>query len=154
MLHKSLLLLLLLAALSHAVVVNYHNCEDSVGDCTIDEVRVNPCPQAEQNAACHIRRSKQSKMSFDFTPNFDADSLDATLVWVKSETELLPLITMDREACKATSCPVKKGQQQTYNLDVPIPPRTPLSPYVIRWALQDPVSGKRCCFNLDIKVVR
>ncbi|KAM8706295.1 hypothetical protein ACLKA7_010555 [Drosophila subpalustris] len=157
MLHQSLLLLLLpllLVALSHAEVVHYQNCVDSVDVCTVDQVRVDPCPQAAQRAACHVRRRRPSKMSFDFTPKFDADTLEASLVWVKSETELLPLITMDREACKATSCPVKSGQQQTYEINLPIEAKFPLSPYTIRWALQDPVSGKRCCFNLDIKVVR
>lgn len=88
MLHESLLslslpLLLLLVALSHAEVVSYQNCVDSVDVCNIDEVRVDPCPQAAERAACHIRRRRPSKMSFDFTPKFDADSLEASLVWVK-----------------------------------------------------------------------
>lgn len=61
---------------------------------------------------------------------------------------------MERDACKATNCPVKGGQRQTYELEVPIEAKFPTSSYTIRWALKDPVSGKRCCFNLDIKVVR
>ncbi|XP_030573571.1 MD-2-related lipid-recognition protein-like [Drosophila novamexicana] len=151
---RLLSLLLLLAALTNAEVVNFQPCADSVDTCTIDQVRVEPCAQAEQNAACHIRRRRPSTISFEFTPKFDADRLEASLGWAKSETEELPLVTMDREACKATSCPIKAGVQQTYTLTVPIEAKFPLRSYTIRWALKDPVTSKRCCFTHDIKVVR
>lgn len=154
LLSLSLLGLLLAAACCNAEVINYQTCADSADVCSIDQVRVDPCPQAAKNAACHIRRRRPAQMSFDFTPKFDAETLVATLGWVKSETEELPLITMDRDACKATGCPVRNGVQQTYTLDVPIESKFPLSPYKIRWAVKDPVSGKRCCFTIDIKVVR
>ncbi|KAH8312352.1 hypothetical protein KR044_010378, partial [Drosophila immigrans] len=155
MLHQSLLLLLpLLAAFASAEIVHYQNCPDSVDDCPINQVRVDPCPQAAQRAACHIRRRRPSTMSFDFTPTFDAEKLEASLVWAKSDTEELPLVTMERDACKSTTCPVQSGKQQTYTLNVPIEAKFPVSPYTIRWALKDPVSGKRCCFTVDIKVVR
>ncbi|XP_017000447.1 MD-2-related lipid-recognition protein-like [Drosophila takahashii] len=137
-----------------AEVINFQTCADSVDTCTIQQVRVSPCPEAVNNAACHIRRRRSSEMSFDFTPNFDADTLEASLGWAKSETVELPLLTMDREACKYTSCPVRSGVTQTYTTEVPIEAKFPLSPYTIRWALKDPVSGKRCCFTIDIKVVR
>ncbi|EDW53560.1 GM12130 [Drosophila sechellia] len=110
-----------------AEIVNFQTCEDSVDSCTISQVRVTPCPEANSNAACHIRRRHRFTMSFDFTPHFDADTLVASLGWAKSENVELPLLTMDQEAC---------------------------NPYTIRWALKDPVSQKRCCFTIDIKVVR
>ncbi|XP_023174659.1 MD-2-related lipid-recognition protein-like [Drosophila hydei] len=148
------LLLLLVVALANAEVVHVQNCPDSVNQCTIDEVRVDPCPQALQNAACRIRRRRPTQMSFKYTPQFDADQLEASLVWAKSETEELPLVTLERDACKATSCPVKAGVQGTYTVEVPIEAKFPVSTYTIRWALKDPVSSKRCCFSVDIKVVR
>nr|NP_733400.1 Niemann-Pick type C-2h, isoform B [Drosophila melanogaster]AAN14257.1 Niemann-Pick type C-2h, isoform B [Drosophila melanogaster] len=110
-----------------AEIVNFQTCEDSVDSCSISQVRVTPCPEANANAACHIRRRHRFTMSFDFTPHFDADTLVASLGWAKSENVELPLLTMDQEAC---------------------------NPYTIRWALKDPVSQKRCCFTIDIKVVR
>ncbi|XP_017039406.1 MD-2-related lipid-recognition protein-like [Drosophila ficusphila] len=137
-----------------AEVINFQTCPDSVDTCTIQEVRVNPCPEALNNAACNIRRRRTSQMSFDFTPQFDADTLVASLGWAKSETVELPLLTMDRDTCKYTTCPVRSGVKQTYTIDVPIESKFPLSPYTIRWAFKDPVSGKRCCFTHDIKVVR
>ncbi|XP_016950838.1 MD-2-related lipid-recognition protein [Drosophila biarmipes] len=151
---SSLLALVLVSASVSAEVINFQTCPDSVDTCTIQQVRVSPCPEAASNAACHIRRRRSSAMSFDFTPNFDADTLEASLGWAKSETVELPLLTMDREACKYTPCPVRSGVTQTYTTEVPIEAKFPLSPYTIRWALKDPASGKRCCFTIDIKVVR
>ncbi|EDV53026.1 MD-2-related lipid-recognition protein [Drosophila erecta] len=146
--------IVLISASASAEVVNFEPCADSVDTCTIQQVRVSPCPEANANAACHIRRKRNSEMSFDFTPNFDADTLKASLGWAKSENVELPLVTLDREACKYTTCPVRSGVTQTYTTLVPIESKFPLSPYTIRWALKDPVSQKRCCFTIDIKVVR
>ncbi|XP_017000448.2 ecdysteroid-regulated 16 kDa protein [Drosophila takahashii] len=145
---------LILSSISSAEYVNFQPCDDSVDTCTIHQVNVDPCPEAKVNAACHIRRRHRFTMSFDFTPHFDADTLDASLGWAKSENVELPLLTMDREACAYTNCPVRSGVKQTYTNNMPADARFPLSPYTIRWALKDPVSGKRCCFTIDIKVVR
>ncbi|KAH8381766.1 hypothetical protein KR009_000029, partial [Drosophila setifemur] len=153
MLRLILLLACVLVSVS-AEAVNFHPCADSVDTCTIHEVRVNPCPQAAQNIACNIRRRRSSEMSFDFTPHFDADTLEAGLGWAKSEDVELPLLSMDRAACKYTTCPVRNGQKQTYTTLVPIEAKFPLNSYTIRWALKDPVTSKRCCFTIDIKVVR
>ncbi|XP_016950843.1 MD-2-related lipid-recognition protein [Drosophila biarmipes] len=145
---------LLAVASVSAENVNFQTCADSVDTCTIHQVSVDPCPEAKANAACHIRRRHRFTMSFDFTPHFDADTLDASLGWAKSETVELPLLSMDREACKYTACPVRTGAKQTYTNNMLADARFPLSPYTIRWALKDPVSQKRCCFTIDIKVVR
>uniref|UniRef100_A0A6P4EQL1 MD-2-related lipid-recognition protein-like n=1 Tax=Drosophila rhopaloa TaxID=1041015 RepID=A0A6P4EQL1_DRORH len=125
-----------------------------VDTCTIHQVEVSPCPEARLNAACQIRRRRRFTMSFNFTTHFDAERLEASLGWAKSETVELPLLSMDREACKYTACPVRSGVMQTYTTNMPADAKFPLSSYTIRWALKDPLSGKRCCFTHDIKVVR
>ncbi|KAI8046487.1 hypothetical protein M5D96_002697 [Drosophila gunungcola] len=157
MLRLSLLLIIAFVgvlAFVSAEIVNFQMCDDSVDTCTIQQVMVTPCPEAEFNAACLVRRRHRFTMSFTFTPHFDADQLDASLGWAKSETVELPLLTMDREACKYTSCPVRSGVTHNYTNNMPVDSKSPLSPYTIRWALKDPVSQKRCCFTIDIKVVR
>ncbi|CAD6993005.1 MD-2-related lipid-recognition protein [Ceratitis capitata] len=145
---------ILLAAfsLSLAEIVDFKKCGD-VDACTIQEVRVDPCPQASEHLACHIRRRRPATMSFDFTPNFVAETLEASLSWQKSATQDLPLITMDKEACKYTPCPTVANQRQTYTIDVPIESKFPLNPYTIKWTLKAP-TGQVCCFTIDIKVVR
>ncbi|XP_017845464.1 MD-2-related lipid-recognition protein-like [Drosophila busckii] len=155
MLRLCWLTLLLLAALRlvHAEVIHYQTCPDTEADCTMGEVRVDPCPQAVHNAACRIRRRRPGSISFKFTPHFDAERLETTLVWVKSETEELPMVSLERDACKNIQCPIKSGELQTYALTAPVEAKFPISSYTIRWRLKDPVSGKMCCFNHDIKVV-
>ncbi|KAH8308029.1 MD-2-related lipid-recognition protein-like [Drosophila kikkawai] len=148
-------LILVLASVSvFAEVVNFETCPGTEDTCTIQEVRVNPCPQAEKRQACNIRRRRPTQISFDFVPKFNADQLHITLGWVKSEEEELMLPTLERDACKSTTCPAQNGVKQTYTTDVPIEAKFPLSPYTIRWNIKDPASGKRCCFTIDIKVVR
>ncbi|XP_054725114.1 MD-2-related lipid-recognition protein-like [Anastrepha obliqua] len=139
-------------AFTFAEIVDFKPCGD-VDACTIHETRIDPCPQASEHLACHIRRRRPATMSFDFTPNFAAETLEAGLAWQKSATQDLPLITMDKEACKYTTCPTVANQRQTYTIDVPIESKFPLNSYTIKWTLKAP-TGQICCFTNDIKVVR
>uniref|UniRef100_A0A1B0BF04 MD-2-related lipid-recognition domain-containing protein n=1 Tax=Glossina palpalis gambiensis TaxID=67801 RepID=A0A1B0BF04_9MUSC len=147
---KSIILMALIAV-ALGEVIDFKTCDTN--DCDIHEVRVEPCPQAESHAACNIRRRKPANMSFDFTPHFDADTLEASLNWVKSNDQELPLISMEKDACKYTKCPVKNGEKQTYQVDIPIESKFPLNYYTIKWNFQTP-NGKQCCFTHDIKLVR
>lgn len=139
----------LAGALSEAIF--YKTCE--VNDCNISEVVVDPCVRDNENAACKLRRRKPSKMNFTFVPNFDADSLEANLVWVKDNENELPLISMDKDACKYTKCPVRSGESHNYAIDVPIESKFPLGTYNIKWSFKAP-SGKQCCFMHEIKLIR
>ncbi|XP_017477782.1 PREDICTED: MD-2-related lipid-recognition protein-like [Rhagoletis zephyria] len=139
--------------LTAAEVVDIKPCGD-VDACTIHEARISPCPEALDHKACRVsRRRKSSEMSYDFSTNFDAPTLEAGLAWHKSETQDLPLITMDRNACKYTSCPVVANQTQTYRIDIPLDTKFPMHTYAIKWTLKAP-TGQLCCFTTEIKVVR
>lgn len=140
--------------LAFGEVIDINSCPDDDNSCTISEVRVNPCPEAIEHRACKIRRRRSHTMSFDFTTTFDADALEASLVWVK-EKEELPLITLERNGCLAVtpSCPVRANQKATYAVEVPIEKKFPASGYTIKWQLKAP-SGQKCCFMTDIRVVR
>ncbi|XP_065371256.1 MD-2-related lipid-recognition protein-like [Calliphora vicina] len=131
--------------------INFKPCE--INDCDISEVRVEPCTRDNENAVCKLRRRKPSRMEFSFTPNFDADTLEASLVTVKDGGNELPLITMDRDACKYTKCPLKSGESQNYAVDIPIEKKFPLDTYKIKWTFKAS-SGKQCCFLHEIKLVR
>ncbi|KAM7361498.1 NPC intracellular cholesterol transporter 2-like [Cochliomyia hominivorax] len=147
---KSLIFLGLMACVL-AESINFKTCD--VNDCDIAEVNVDPCTKDSANAACKLRRRKPTKMDFTFTPNFDADSLEASLVWLKDGGNELPLITMDKDACKYTQCPVKSGESQNYAVNIPIESKFPLGTYNIKWNFKAP-SGKQCCFIHEIKLIR
>ncbi|XP_058974734.1 MD-2-related lipid-recognition protein-like [Musca domestica] len=147
---KSLLIFAIMG-IAFAEVAQIRECD--VNDCELLEVRVDPCARDNANAPCTLRRRKPATMELDFKPNFDADTLSASLNWVTNTGNELPLITMDREACKYTACPVKSGEQQTYKVEIPMDSKFPLNTYNIKWALTAP-SGKKCCFTHNIKLVR
>lgn len=147
---KSLIFLGLLACVL-SETIHFKACD--VNDCDISEVRVEPCTRESENAACKLRRRKPTKMEFSFTPKFDADSLEASLVWLKDGGNELPLISMDKEACKYTKCPVKNGEAQDYSINIPIESKFPLGTYNIKWNFKAP-SGKQCCFIHEIKLIR
>lgn len=134
-----------------AEVISFKTCP--VNNCEIHEVRVDPCPQTLNNNVCNIRRRKPATMSFDFTPHFDADTLEANLHWIKSEDQLLPLINMEKDACKTTTCPIQKDQKSTYSIEIPIQNKFPINYYNIKWSFIAP-DGNQCCFTHGIKLVR
>ena len=134
-------------------IVDIRNCPEDINNCIVNEARIVPCPEALDHRACNVHRRKKSSISFDFTPSFDADSLEAALTWVKDDTQELPLITLDKDACKYTPCPVRSNSMQTFTTDVPIESKFPLNAYTIKWALKAP-SGQKCCFTTDIRIVR
>ncbi|KAI8115261.1 hypothetical protein FF38_00563 [Lucilia cuprina] len=147
---KTLIIFALMACVL-SETINFKPC--AVNDCDISEVNVEPCARDNPNAMCKLRRRKPSKMEFTFTPNFDADTLEASLVNVKDGGNELPLVTMDKDACKYTKCPVKSGESQTYSVNIPIENKFPLGTYSIKWNFKAP-SGKQCCFTHDIKLIR
>lgn len=136
--------------LAMATSVPFRACD--VNDCEIHDVVVDGCTQSNANAACTLKRRKPSHMSFDYTAPFDAETLEASLVWVNNDNEL-PLASMDKDACKYTTCPVKNAEKQNYSIDIPIESKFPLGAFTIKWTLKAP-SGKQCCFMHDIKLVR
>lgn len=141
----------LIVTLAVGEVIDFQQGDNNF--CSFSEVRVTPCTQANEHKPCIIHRRKLSKMSFEFTPNFDADSIEVDLFWVKGPNEELPLISMDKDACKYTSCPLKSGQKQEYNIDIPISSKFPTSSYTIKWVMSTP-SGQKCYFTHNIKLVR
>lgn len=38
------------------------------GSCSINEVRIQPCPEADENKPCKLKRGKSAIIEFDYTP--------------------------------------------------------------------------------------
>ncbi|XP_075148679.1 MD-2-related lipid-recognition protein-like [Haematobia irritans] len=148
---KTILVFFALMGLSMAEVISIKAC--STNQCDLSEVRVDPCARDNPNAGCTFRRRNPATMELDFTPKFDADRLSASLNWVRADGDELPLISMDRDACKYTNCPVKNGEQQTYKIQIPIDKKFPVGAYTIKWTFAAP-GGEQCCFTHDIRLIR
>ncbi|OXU21672.1 hypothetical protein TSAR_010171 [Trichomalopsis sarcophagae] len=93
--------------------------------CTIHEVRVLPCKEAVQGKACNLKKGEDAKISFDFTPKFDASKVESRAYWPNQLVDL-PLMGMESDACKdGTTCPLAKDTKYTYNINLPISKKFP-----------------------------
>lgn len=67
----------------------------------------------------------------------------------------LPLLGMDYDACKYTTCPVAVGKQQKYKYDLLIAKSFPAATYDVKYKLiNDDNDKEQCCILIKIKIVR
>ncbi|TGZ32183.1 Ecdysteroid-regulated 16 kDa protein [Temnothorax longispinosus] len=146
---------ILILALStvYAEVVHWTPCPPSSAEqlCTIHEVRVNPCSEAEERKPCSIKKGRNASISFDFTPEFNG-SLSTRAYWA-SEIVDLPFLGMPLNACTSTVCPSSPGQRQTYSVILPISKKFPARTYDLKWKLWNELE-QECCFMFQIKLVK
>lgn len=91
--------------------------------------------------------------SFLFT-DFSATQLNASASWPSAVMEL-PLLDMDSDACKYTTCPVEKGVEQTYKYDLLIANYFPRAEYKVRYKLFNASNkDETCCILFNIKIIR
>ncbi|XP_049294026.1 MD-2-related lipid-recognition protein-like isoform X3 [Anopheles funestus] len=147
----SVVLLALCLHLASGEVVNFQKCPGEE-KCTIHEVSYRPCPEAAEGNPCLVYRGTNVSITFDFTPNFNANELTADVSWTRPLYDL-PYVDMDTTACKHTNCPVVSGNRQTYTYAMPIKKGYFLQDYDIKWKLASE-NGDACCFIIKIKIVK
>lgn len=62
----------------HLIIKNqYYFCLSSqfTGNCAINEVRVNPCPEAKQDRTCKVKRGRSATIEYDYTPGMRNSSI-------------------------------------------------------------------------------
>nr|CAD7586623.1 unnamed protein product [Timema genevievae] len=121
-------------------------------NCTVNEVRVDPCSEAAQKKACKVKKGTAASISFDFTPGVSASSLSSRAYW--ASTTDIPFIGMDTDACEYTNCLTVAGQQQTYSFNLQIPSRkVQTMVYDVKWKLWDD-NSMECCFLIKIHITK
>ncbi|CAD7088495.1 unnamed protein product [Hermetia illucens] len=134
-------------------VVQFSNCPNTVGSCKINEVRISPCPEAATGEACKFRRGRSAEIHFDFVPDFDSPTVEGRVFWA-SDIDL-PLVGMETDACKFTSCPIVKGEKRSYDFTLPISRKFPSGAYDIKWRITGTnPEQQQCCFITKIKLTR
>ncbi|XP_033208380.1 MD-2-related lipid-recognition protein-like [Belonocnema kinseyi] len=147
--------LLILASSAFAEIVQWQACPTSPNaplNCTVHEVRVDPCKEADQGKPCKIKRGIDASISFDFTPNFDATTAESRAYWVSPLMDL-PFVGMETDACKATQCPIVKAQKKSYTMHLPIAKSFPIRAYDVKWKLWND-KEQDCCFIFQIKLTK
>ncbi|XP_070164106.1 MD-2-related lipid-recognition protein [Polyergus mexicanus] len=155
MIRNSALFLILALSTVYAEVVHWTACpnpENVISVCTVHEVRVNPCREAEERKPCSLKKSRNASISFDYTSEFSGDLLFSRAYWA-SEIVDLPFLGMPLDACTSTVCPATPGQKQTYSVILPISKKFPARTYDLKWKLWNE-QEQECCFMFQIKLVK
>lgn len=118
--------------------------------CTIDEVRIDPCPMDENTKACVIKRGTEASMAIDFTPDFDGSDVQLMAYGIIMG-EPIAFKDMNPNACLYTSCPVASGSKQTYNYSLKLSTAYPKSTVNVKWIVSSGGVDK-CCFMNKIKM--
>jgi len=151
------LCLISFVCLSSAEVVSFGHCDDIPGSCTVHEVRVVPCPEAEENKPCKVKRGKSATIEFDYTAQWGSSAAWGQVYSVTDDGDL-PLAGMDTDACEYTACPIQSSARQTYAYTLPLAKKFPVGTYTIKWVLRNPAkpenTSDRCCFTTRIKLAK
>ncbi|KAL0123573.1 hypothetical protein PUN28_005826 [Cardiocondyla obscurior] len=136
----------------HAEIVHWTPCQTSSEvQCTVHEVRVDPCTEAAEKKPCSQKRGRNATISFDYTSQFGG-SLSSRAYWA-SEIVDLPFLGMSTDACTSTVCPGTPGQKQTYTNVIHISKKFPPRTYDVKWKLWNE-QEQECCFIFQIKLIK
>lgn len=98
----------------HATEVEFYSCHSEENppaeNCTVREVRIDPCLKEP----CKVKRGKDVTISFDFTPTFEAATLENDVYWASPEGDL-PWEGLVKNACDFVPCPLKKDAENTFS---------------------------------------
>ncbi|XP_020279274.1 MD-2-related lipid-recognition protein-like [Pseudomyrmex gracilis] len=153
--NRNIVLAALVLSVVYAEVVHFTSCPpdpDVVEACTVNEVRVDPCREAEERKPCGLKKGRNASISFDFTPEFGGEYLETRAYWA-SEVVDLPFLGMSSNACESTTCPATPNQKQTYSVILPISKKFPMRTYNLKWKLWNE-QRQHCCFMFPIKLLK
>jgi len=156
----SLALGVLLLGAVGAEVVLFSSCPVSADEpapasnCTINEVRISPCPEASDSKPCAIKRGRTASIEFDFTTTVDVDSVTGKVYWVNQAGDF-PFVGMNTNGCSFTTCPIVAGNRQSYVYQLSISKKFPVRSYDIKWRVwNEQADILECCFIAKIKLVK
>ncbi|CAD6234114.1 GSCOCG00007567001-RA-CDS [Cotesia congregata] len=153
--YYALFVLIGFVGFSVSEVIQFRNCEYPEGtklNCTVHEVRVNPCAEASQEKPCRLQRGEDASIAFDYTANFEGNTLESRAYWTNQVIDL-PFVGMETDACAKTVCPVQPGQKQTYDIAIPIMKAYPARTYDVKWRMWN-TQNQECCFIFGIKLLK
>ncbi|XP_033325286.1 MD-2-related lipid-recognition protein [Megalopta genalis] len=125
---------------------------NTVSNCTVNEVYINPCKEIADSKPCKLKRGITSNMTIHFTPNFTSDTMTGRVFWASQLTDI-PFLGMDANACLSTTCPVKAGERNTFFTEIPILKKYPVRMYDLKWRIWND-QNQECCFMYQIKITK
>ncbi|KAF6205702.1 hypothetical protein GE061_019875 [Apolygus lucorum] len=140
---------------SSGELIAYDKCEAAgTPGCDISNLQINPCPEAASNEPCKIKRGSSATLTYNFTPRWapGAGAIKTRAYWAAVVD--LPFLGMDSDACKFTTCPIVKDQQNFYNFTLFIEKKYPAQKYDIKFRIwEDEAEPKKeCCVVFQLKL--
>ncbi|XP_049875518.1 MD-2-related lipid-recognition protein-like [Pectinophora gossypiella] len=137
----------LLVAVVYGEVVDIKKCENVSDDkCTINEIRITPCPNSR--TTCRVYKGTDATIAFDFVPHFNTTQLKNRVLWGQ-----VAWPELDEDACKATPCPTEAGKQQTYSNNLRIGKKLPSGYFTFRWEVFDANDeANMCCLKATVQI--
>ncbi|XP_028028914.1 MD-2-related lipid-recognition protein-like [Bombyx mandarina] len=119
--------------------------------CTVNEVRIDPCVNSR---LCHLKKGKNAKVSFDFTPQFSTTKLKTGLFGLKNGAEIPFDALYNADACTLTSCPTEAGKTQTLDFSLHIGKKLPTGNFEFKWKLwNEDNESQMCCYRTNVRLV-
>ncbi|XP_059607676.1 MD-2-related lipid-recognition protein-like [Phlebotomus argentipes] len=138
---------------SASELVRFQQCEEtSPQPCTIHAVRINPCPEAENDQPCKIKRGRSASIEFDYAMEFQATELDSRMYW-NNEGVDLPLIGVDTNGCNMVSCPIEANANNTYVWTLNVSKKFPIRVFDIKVKIKNQ-DNNFCCFLTKIRLTK
>ncbi|XP_015114239.1 MD-2-related lipid-recognition protein [Diachasma alloeum] len=142
-------------ALVGADVVQFQPCsyrEPTQTNCTVHELRINPCAEAAEGKPCRVKRGTDASIEFDYTTNFAADTLQGRAYWANKLMDV-PFLGMETNACLSTPCPLKADTKQTYKMALHVDTKYPARSFDVKWKLWNQ-QEQECCIVFQIKLTK
>ncbi|CAH2243613.1 jg23544 [Pararge aegeria aegeria] len=121
--------------------------------CSIHSVKLDPC--ADGPGFCLMRREKPYRLSFDFTPRFQADKLQLSLTSDDNHRGNFSTVIMPaHDACDHQMCPLEDYVRTTYDVDFVFVQKV-YGKFPIQMKLWNELNkSEACCFTFIVKTLK
>lgn len=113
---------------------------------------ITPCPEAAENLPCRVKKGRSVSIDFDFTPEFAMDTIHSQAYWAKGDVDL-PLIGMENDGCKSTTCPVAERATQSYHWTFDVDKKFPTRQFNVKMKMKNQQEDF-CCFIFSIRLTK
>ncbi|XP_065059900.1 NPC intracellular cholesterol transporter 2-like [Rhopilema esculentum] len=145
---KVLITLVFFIGISQAMMVKYKDCGSKS---IISEVDVSPCT----SQPCVLIKGSNETIDVHFTPEKDIKSVAVNLQGIIGGVPL-PFPVPHPDACSwpgsGLKCPLKKGQQQHYTMQLPVRHSYPSLKLLAKLSLVDQTKSALVCVEIALQI--
>ncbi|XP_023940449.1 MD-2-related lipid-recognition protein [Bicyclus anynana] len=121
--------------------------------CSIHSVQLDPCPDGP--GFCLLRREKPYRLSFDFTPKFEAAKLQLSVLSDDDNSGNFSTVVLPpHSACDHQRCPLEDYVRTSYDVDFVFVKKV-YGKFPIQMKLWNELDqSEACCFTFTVKTLK